>query len=645
MSGHKHWNYETVDLVTTALKSIVASNPNLSLIESERVIFNRKEIFDPKKKVIVLSGGGSGHEPLHAGFVGKNFLDAAVAGAIFASPSTKQILSAIVTINDLVKERNLPEKEFLVIVKNYTGDVLHFGLAAERAKSLGFKVELAIVEDDVSVGKSKGHLVGRRGLAGTALVHKVAGTVAASGADLKQVSEAAHNVIKNLVTVGASLDHCSIPGRKISKEEEDEEASNKLDSDTVEIGMGIHNEPGAKRTKIAPVDKFISELLKYLLDESDEDRGFLKFDKSDESILLVNNLGGTSNLELHALAAVAIDKLAEEYNIKPVRVYVGSFVTSLNGNGFSLTLLNTTKAGGDKILEYLDSETDASGWNSSVQWVKALKDASDNKVPAVISKPTADVTKSGDSVNSNFKIDTALLKAILQSAIERITKLEPKITEYDTVAGDGDCGETLLSGCKAITNSLKDSNSILSRNLSDPVAAIFEVANLLEDSMGGTSGGLYSIFMSSLAVSLKTAAAKSSEKSLSVKVLADSLQNALESLFKYTRARTGDKTLIDALEPFIESLLKNNDLKAARSASIRHAKGTKKLDAKFGRASYVSKDEFKNFHTKSTGGSGGDDADNLEVDDDDESGIPDPGAIGLAALFDGAINGYFNFKT
>ncbi|KAK9349725.1 Dak kinase [Lipomyces doorenjongii] len=181
------------DLVLSSLKGLVAANPVLTLMEDDKVVLQRSG----KDKVMVISGGGSGHEPSHAGYVGEGMLDAAVCGSIFASPSTKQIISALSQFTS--------SKGFVLVVKNYTGDILHFGLAAEKLKAKGMQVELVIVGDDVAVGKAKGGLVGRRGLAGTILVHKTAGAAAESGLSISEVSRLARTVSENIVTIGASL--------------------------------------------------------------------------------------------------------------------------------------------------------------------------------------------------------------------------------------------------------------------------------------------------------------------------------------------------------------------------------------------------------------------------------------------------------
>lgn len=592
--SQKHWNYKC-DLVTESLRALCHADPELRFIESEKVVISATENSD---KVTLISGGGSGHEPLHAGFVGSNLLDAAVAGHVFASPSVKQILSGI-----KAKPSN---KGTLIICKNYTGDILHFGLAAERAKAEGLSVELLAVQDDVSVGRTKNGFVGRRGLAGTALVHKICGSKAGlEKASLKDVYQTGEAVNANLVTVGASLDHCSMPTRNTSEEDEEFEG---MKEDEIEIGMGIHNEPGTKKVSPIPlIDDLVEELLAYLLSTEDKERHYVDFDKQDEVVLLINNLGGTSKLELTAIESIVYGKLAELYSIKPVRVYIGDFTTSLNMPGFSITLLNATKAGGKKILEYLDAPTTSLSWCSKVntkQW--------ESRDEILVEAPAFHE----DDSKSDVKVDPKRFEAILRSGIECLLKKEPKITLYDQVAGDGDCGETLAGGANAIIKAIEDGKL----DLSDGVKSFVQITDIVETEMGGTSGGLYSIFLSAIGKSLKHKEDKEGSYELSIDAMAPALHSAMESLFKYTRARAGGRTLIDALQPFVEELSKSKDLNKANKAANDGAEHTRKLEAKFGRASYVSSDEFKQF--------------------DKEGGLPDPGAIGLAALIDGFVKAY-----
>lgn len=605
MSQEKHWNY-TKDIVRTSISGVCAANPYLKYIESERVVYNSHSPENGEEKVTVVSGGGSGHEPLHLGFVGDALLDVAVAGSIFASPSVKQVLSGI---------HSKPSKKgTVVVVKNYTGDILHFGLAIERARSQGINAGLLIVQDDVSVGKTKNGKVGRRGLAGTALVHKLVGAksfVDGCKASLDDVMDLGQRVIDNMVTIGASLDRVVIPtvhGEEKQDDSDDEdEKIDELGKDEIEIGMGIHNEHGIKRVSPIPtVDQLAETLLAYLLDPNDEERYYVDFDKDDDVVLLINNLGSTSVLELYAIQAIVNEKLFSIYNIKPVRIYTGTFVTSLDGPGISITLLNVTKAGGDEILRLLDLPTNAPGWNSAIQssdW-KKLGEQLVKEAPEI------------HYATSSIKLDPELVKKILLKGCEEVKKVEPKVTLYDTVAGDGDCGETLLAGADSITNSLRD-NSI---DLTDAVRFFEELGDVVESAMGGTSGGLYSIFISSMSSFLKQQEKSRGAFTVSEEDFADTLEAGLKGLQRYTRARVGDRTLMDALIPFVETFKSTGDINKAAQAAHDGAESTRKLAAKFGRASYVAEEEFRRF--------------------DSEGGLPDPGAIGLAALINGFVSAY-----
>jgi dihydroxyacetone kinase len=581
------------DIVLPSLKALVRTNPNLNIIEHEKVVYLRPS----GNKVTLLSGGGSGHEPTHAGFVGDGLLDAAVAGSVFASPSTKQIQAGLKAIEN--------PNGTLVIVKNYTGDVIHFGLAAERvrASSDGATggVEVVVVGDDVSVGRAKGGKVGRRGLAATVLVHKVSGAAAAQGKDLSAVAKVAQAVANNAVTIAASLDHCNVPGRTFETN---------LTENEIEIGMGIHNEPGVKKVSPIPtVPDLVKSLLPYLISKEDKDRTFVDFGASDEVVLLVNNLGGLSNLELGFIANVVLDQLEQEHGFKIVRVITGTFITAMNGAGFSITLLNASqasKAADADVVELVDAPANAPGWAPAQLTSTAKGIASSGQLNAVPPKQQA----AAKSANSGIKVDLEQFKSLLTSGLDEVKKQEPKITHYDTVAGDGDCGETLVAGANGVEEFFaKKSVS------ADAIDLLLDLAEIVEDSMGGTSGGLYSIFLNALANSVKQHAGKAS--SLDVALFAVALPVALESLYKYTRARPGDRTLIDALTPFVETLSKTKDFKAAVESANKGAESTRDLEANFGRASYVAKEEFEK-----------------------EGGIPDPGAIGLAALLKGILAKY-----
>jgi dihydroxyacetone kinase len=580
------------DIVLPALKGLCRSSPWLSLIESERVVYRTASGANSgnEPKVTIVAGGGSGHEPTHAGFVGDGLIDAAVAGTIFASPSTKQIYAGLKAVES--------PKGSLIIAKNYTGDVIHFGLAAERAKAQGGKNEVIIVQDDVAVGRTQGGLVGRRALAGTVLVHKIAGAAAAKGLELGQVADIARSVVGNLVTIAASLDHCNVPGRQFETN---------LKADEFEIGMGIHNEPGIKKASPIPsIPQLVSELLPMLLSQEDSDRAFVPFNKTDDVVLLINNLGGVSNLELSYAAEVTTEQLREKYGVVPKRTVVGTYITALNGPGFSITLLNASRAGSN-VLELFDAPAKATGWNHGTTTASDWAPVEKGEIPTTAGPETIK-----HETPSGVKANSELISAMLTAGVQSVMKEEPRITKYDTVAGDGDCGETLNDGGNAILKALKEG----SIRLSDGVNGIADIADLVEDSMGGTSGGLYCIFLSALAKGVRD----TGSSTLDEKTIASASKAALESLFNYTKARKGDRTLVDALQPFVETLNAGKGFPAAVKAAVDGADSTRKLEAKFGRASYVSKDELKQF--------------------DNEGGLPDPGAIGLGALLSGLLSAY-----
>jgi triose/dihydroxyacetone kinase / FAD-AMP lyase (cyclizing) len=235
---------------------------------------------------------------------------------------------------------------------------------------------------------------------------------------LEKIATVARNVIENLVTIGFSLDHCSVPGRT---------SEEFLSANEVEIGMGIHNEPGVNRLSSIPTsNELASKLLKLLLDQSDPDRAFVPFNQGDETVLLVNNLGSISNLELSAFAGIAIDQLDKTYGIKPKRVYVGTYMTALNGPGVSLTLLNISKlSDSSTVLAALDAPTTALGWTDSVSisaWTRA------GNLDLIPSPP-----EEGHGHVAQVAADPATFTKILQGAADALIKAEPEITKYDTI--------------------------------------------------------------------------------------------------------------------------------------------------------------------------------------------------------------------
>ncbi|GAA1062144.1 dihydroxyacetone kinase subunit DhaK [Agromyces bracchium] len=265
-------------------------------------------------KVGLVSGGGSGHEPLHAGFVGPGMLDAAVPGAVFTSPTPDPILAATKAVDG--------GKGVLHIVKNYTGDVLNFETAADLAAADGIEVRAVVTNDDVAV-KDSLYTAGRRGVGGTVLVEKIAGAAADRGDSLDGVAEIAERVNANVRSMGMALTPCIVPHAG--------EPSFTLAEDEVEIGIGIHGEPGRERIKLEPADAIVDRLLTPIIED-------LPYSSGDRVLLFVNGMGGTPQIELYIAYRRAAEVLAEK-GITIERSLVGNYITSLEMQGFSLTVL------------------------------------------------------------------------------------------------------------------------------------------------------------------------------------------------------------------------------------------------------------------------------------------------------------------
>ena len=280
-------------------------------------------------KVVLISGGGSGHEPAHGGYVGRGMLDAAVAGAVFTSPTPDQVYEAI--------KATECGKGALLIIKNYTGDVMNFEMAADMAADEDIVVEKDIVADDVAVENST-WTTGRRGIAGTVFVHKIAGACAETGAELAEVKRVAEKVIANVRSMGMSVSPCTVPA--VGK------PSFELAEDEVEIGIGIHGEPGTHREKISSAAATVDTLVGKILDEG-------IYGEGDEVAVMVNGMGATPLSELF-IANLRVKEILDEKKIRIAKTEVGNFMTSLDMAGFSVTLLKLD----DELKGFLNAPAD-----------------------------------------------------------------------------------------------------------------------------------------------------------------------------------------------------------------------------------------------------------------------------------------------
>ncbi|EKS9203880.1 dihydroxyacetone kinase subunit DhaK [Enterobacter cloacae] len=529
-------------LVNDAIEGILISAPHGNLVKLDvdpaiRIV--ARSDWD-KSRVAVISGGGSGHEPAHAGFVGKGMLTAAVCGDLFASPSVDAVLNAIVAVTG--------DRGCLLIVKNYTGDRLNFGLAAEKAKRYGLKVEMVIVADDIALPDNKQP----RGIAGTALVHKIAGYAAEHGKSLSEVRDIAQQACDNLWSLGVAMQTCNLPG---SDEEE-----GRIKQGHVELGLGIHGEPGASVVDTQNSKAIIDTLVTPL-----------KAKAGDGCFaVLINNLGGVSALEMALLTkelahSALKDNLA--YLIGPAPL-----VSALDMKGFSLTLLKLN----DLFEKALHEEVETLGWQKPVAFAPLRTQEHSAIHDRVEFTPSAN-PQVGEYVS-------VVTKTLIQ--------LENRLNELDAKVGDGDTGSTFAQGAREIAQRLEENNL----PLNDVSTLLLLVGERLATVMGGSSGVLMSIFF--------TAAGQKLHDGQS---LADALLSGLAQMKQYGGADLGDRTLIDALQPALETLQKN-DLQAAAQAAQQGAEATARMGkAGAGRSSYVNKE-------------------NLD-------GVMDPGAVAVAEVF------------
>ena len=383
-------------------------------------------------KVALISGGGSGHEPAHAGFVGPGMLTAAVCGEVFASPSVEAVLAGILAVTG--------EAGCLLIVKNYTGDRLNFGLAAERARALGRKVEMVVVDDDIALPD----LPQPRGVAGTLFVHKIAGALAESGKSLADVAQAARSVIARVASIGMSLDTCTVPG---SPKED------RIAAGMAELGLGIHGEPGVEQVAFANA----AEAMATVVDKLKTAAG------SGAKVCLLNNLGSTTPLEMSVLAhALATSGLASHV-IGPAPM-----MTSLDMHGFSVSVLDAS----EDELTALASPVNLAAWPGQNPVSEAAVTPLPDGLTPIEPIPSADPQT----------------RATLDNVADLLIAAEAKLNELDAKSGDGDTGSTLATAARALKDSLDR------MPLADLTQLFPALGNELSQTMGGSSGVILAIY-------------------------------------------------------------------------------------------------------------------------------------------------------
>ncbi len=494
-------------------------------------------------KVAIISGGGSGHEPSHAGFVGKGMLTAAVCGEVFASPSFDAVLAAILTVTG--------KGGCLLLVPNYTGDRLNFGLAAERARGLGKKVEMVIVSDDVAIPD----ISQPRGIAGVLFVHKITGYLAEKGASLVTVAAAARSVTSKTVTLGISLSSCTLPGS---------EREDRVPPGKAELGLGIHGEPGVDLIDFHGA-KAVAEIICKRL--------FEKVGKASGYALLLNNLGSTTLLEMGVLAN---EFLSSPYG-KKIKLIVGPslMVTSLDMHGFSASLLPLTR---DYTIA-LTAPVAPVAWPSPRTPTKLKRLKLPKGIKSKKFKPSCN-----DAVAQ-----------FLSKACDLLIAMEADLNSLDAKVGDGDTGSTIATGARSLKAHINQ------LPLANPSLLLTSISDLLGKSMGGSSGVLLAIMFAAAGQVIKAG-----------DPVVTALQAGLDRMKEIGGARTGDRTMIDALEPALAAVASGKSMAQAAAIAREGADATGSMTrAGAGRSTYVSSTSLK--------------------------GVPDPGAVAVARLLEGLI--------
>jgi dihydroxyacetone kinase len=572
---------------------IAKAHPELEFVEKYKIV-KKKDI--NANKVSLISGGGSGHEPAHAGFVGTGMLDAAVCGDVFASPSQIQVFNAL--------KLTQTKKGILMIVKNYSGDCMNFNNAASLAKEEGIEVDAVYVNDDIAV-KDSLYTVGRRGVAGTVLVHKIAGAKAEQGASLAEVKAVAQKVIDNVRSFGFALTSCTVPAAGSPTFD--------IGPDEMEFGVGIHGEPGRKREKIQSADALAKRIVPDLMED-------LKLKKGEKICLLINGFGGSPLQELYLFNNSVTNEL-EAAGVKIYKTMVGNYMTSIDMAGASVTLLRLD----DELISLLDYPvaTPAITWGASAR-AKACEEAIDalakvlGTVPANV-EATTPVAKKAEKVEKaatyevkgkpviGEKINTAGLTVLVDKMADIIIANEVAFCEADR-NGDGDFGMSIAKGFKQLK---KDWATRKKGNIGEFLVSSSEI---IMEYCGGASGPLWG---SAFRYAGKAAG---NVEEVGVKEIAEIMQAAAKGIQETGErsfgrgAVVGDKTLIDALVPAADSMTesaKKGDkmLKAmekAAKAAVDGAEKTKEFKANLGRAGTVGERSI---------------------------GFPDAGAYGIGVIF------------
>jgi dihydroxyacetone kinase len=541
---------ERENVVVQSLEGFCYSQGHLALDRESKVIFRRDIAEIRERQVTLVSGGGSGHEPSHIGFVGKGMLSAVVCGEVFASPSAWQVQRALELVGGA--------KGTLVIVKNYTGDRVSFGRALERVRSVQqLAVELVIVDDDRAIDElqTSRSAAGRRGLAGTVFVHKVAGYLAEEGFPLDQVAHWARRAAGLLGTVGFGV---------VSGE--------------VELGRGIHGEQGFQMVPLESSESLVQRCLSRIVSSS-------PLCKGDNVAILVNNLGATSHLEMGVIVRDTVRwLLSEGFHIQ--KLLTGPIMTSLDMVGASFSILPLTEP---LFLEALNSHTQASAWTNA-----CAPFTSDVCIPQQLQTSAPTATQNHTTIS---KIETPLneheafvFKECVLAACQVLLDIEQQLTNMDIKVGDGDCGHTLAKGASAILIDIREGDLNISAGQYTS-AILSRMSAILDSSMGGSSGAFYCIWLDSASASFHSVHSAPNDR---FPAFSRAFHAGIENIQKYGGANLGDRTMLDTLIPIAQKMVSVSFsmslLKELAELSLEAAQRTADIPlAQAGRSSYLSK--------------------------------------------------------
>ena len=556
--------------VAEALEGLALSSfGNLILVRDRNVI-----LINPQKRVnfcniAIVCGGGSGHEPAHSSFVNHEMLFAAICGDVYASPSVGAIVDGIRT---LVSNGDKSPRAILLIIKNYTGDKINFGMASELLVSEGILLRKLIVADDVSLPKVKD----RRGVAGTVLVYKIAGAFASqqqSGdfdaqQQLNRVYEVAEKVNDNVHSMGCALSSCHRPdGSMIFT----------LPVGEMEIGVGIHGERGVLRTAVKSSDEIVTILIDKILDA--KQKHDIENISNKKIVLMTNNLGSVSGLEMGVVHRKAISFLHEKgYEVS--RAYCGTFMTCLDMRGISVTLLTVVD---DEFLELLDiggADFSRTNWKPDSDH-SALSSSIYIDAPR---SPDSDIdagnSNSNDSVDQEFMI---IVEKVCRAGLDA----RGILNSLDGECGDGDVGDTLANACNAILDKL------LYFSVNDVNLAFRRISRCLTNSVGGTSGPLYAVFFIRAATAFNSHAISNNGKDWKSSTnWIGAISKGITGIEELGGCTRGDRTLLDGLCPVLDALKCQSpectvNMEWLIQAAKDGAENTRKLEARAGRARYV----------------------------------------------------------